>query len=73
MRYAGTLKRCASWQGHKMQFNLNGLLIFIAFAALIAMASSNGGTWFHIGEAVATVIILAGVAGLLTRNRSRAH
>ena len=56
-----------------MQFNLKGLLIFIAFAALIAVASSNGGTWFHIGEAVATVIILAGVAGLLTGNRSRAR
>jgi hypothetical protein len=55
------------------QFNLKGLLIFITFAALIAMASSNGGTWFHIGEAVATVIILAGVAGLLTGNRSRAR
>jgi hypothetical protein len=57
-----------------MQINFKALLIFIAFAALIAMAtSSNGGTWFHVGEAVSTVVILAGVAGFLTGNRSRAR
>ena len=57
-----------------MQINFTALLIFIGFAALIAMgASSDGGTWFHIGEAVSTVVILAGVAGFLTGNRSRAR
>ena len=57
-----------------MRINFTALLIFIAFAALIAMgASSNGGTWFHIGEAVSTVVILAGVGGFLTGNRSRAR
>jgi hypothetical protein len=59
---------------YSMQINFKALLIFIAFAALIAMAtSSNGGTWYHVGEAVSTVVILAGVAGFLTGNRSRAR
>lgn len=57
-----------------MQLNFKALLIFIGFAAFIAMAaSSNGGTWFHIGEALSTVLILAGVAGFLTGNRSQAR
>jgi hypothetical protein len=57
-----------------MQINFKGLLIFIGFTALIAMAaSSHGGTWFHVGEAVSTVVILAGVAGFLTGTKSRAR
>jgi hypothetical protein len=57
-----------------MQINFKALLIFIGFTALTAMAaSSNGGTWFQIGEAVSTVVILAGVAGFLTGNRSQAR
>jgi hypothetical protein len=57
-----------------MHVNFKALMIFIGFAALISMAaSSNGGIWFHVGEAVSTLVILAGVAGFLTRYRSRAR
>jgi hypothetical protein len=57
-----------------MQFNPKALAILVGFGALLAMAvSSNGGNWFHVGEAVSTVVILAGVAGFLSRSRSRAR
>jgi arginine exporter protein ArgO len=57
-----------------MTFNPRALLVLIGFAGLVALAvGSNGGAWFHAGEAVATVIILLGVAGLLGRVGLRAR
>ena len=54
-----------------MQFNPKALLILVGFGALLVLAqSSNGGTWFHIAEAVATLVILAGVAGFLGGRRA---
>ena len=49
-----------------MQFNPKALLILLGFLVLLVMAmSSNGGGWFHVAEAVASVVILLGVAGFL--------
>ena len=54
-----------------MQFNPKALLVFIGFFALLALAvSSNGGVWFHIAEAAATVGIMLGVAGLSRERRA---
>ena len=51
-----------------MKVNLGALLIFVGFAVLLALALSPGqSNWFHFSEAVSTVLILAGVAGLLGR------
>ena len=53
-----------------MHFSLKALLVFIGFFVLLALAlSSNGGGWFYVAEAVATVVILLGVAGLLRERR----
>jgi len=55
-----------------MHFNPKALLTLAGFVVLVAVAaSSNGGGWFHFGEAVSTVVILAGVAGFLRGNRLR--
>jgi hypothetical protein len=55
-----------------MHFNPKALLILVGFAVLFAMAaSSNGGSWFHFGEAVSTVVILIGVTGFLRGSRLR--
>jgi len=49
-----------------MKFNPAGLIALAGFGALLAFATaSHGGAWFRVGEAVCTVIILLGVAGLL--------
>jgi hypothetical protein len=49
-----------------MRFNPAALAVLAGFVALLALAlSSRGGAWFHAAEAVATVIILLGVAGFL--------
>ena len=57
-----------------MQFNPSALLILIGFCVLVLLAaSSSGGTWFHLAEAVSTVVILAGVGGFLNGSRSRAR
>ena len=46
------------------EFNPKALLILAGFGALLTIAaSSNGGAWFHAGEAVSTIIILAAAAG----------
>ena len=56
-----------------MQFNPKALSILVGFGVLVAIAvSSDGGTWFHVGEAVSTVVILIGLAGFLRGNRFRA-
>jgi len=55
-----------------MRFNPRGLLILIGFAVLIGMAAaSNGGGWFYLAEAVASALILWGVAGFLGDHRKR--
>jgi len=49
-----------------MQFNPKALLVLLVFLVLFVMAlSSNGGGWFDFAEAVASVVILLGVAGFL--------
>jgi hypothetical protein len=49
-----------------MRFNPAALAVLAGFVALLALAlSSRGGARFHAAEAVATVIILLGVAGFL--------
>jgi hypothetical protein len=54
-----------------MQFNPKALLVLVGFGMLLAMAlSSNGGGWFHFGEAVATAVIVLGLAGLLPGSRT---
>ncbi len=51
-----------------MVLNLHALLIFLGCCALIAFVTANGsGAWFHLAEAASTIVILAGVAGLLNR------
>ena len=57
-----------------MHFNPRAVLVLAGFGVLVALgASSNGGAWFHLGEAVSTVVILAGVGGFLSGARSRAR
>jgi hypothetical protein len=52
-----------------MTLNLHALLIFLGCCALIAFATLNGsGAWFHLAEAASTIVILAGIAGLLNRH-----
>ena len=56
-----------------MQFNPRALLVLVGFGVLLTMAvSSDGGGWFHFAEAIASVVILLGVAGFL-RERVRAR
>ncbi len=53
-----------------MQFNPKALLVLIGFFVLLALAlSSNGGGWFYLAQAVATVVILFGLVGLLRERR----
>jgi hypothetical protein len=55
---------------YSMKFNPAALLVLVGFGLLVAMAASfNGGAWSHGAEAVATVVILLGVSGFLTRSR----
>jgi hypothetical protein len=55
-----------------MHFNPRALLLLVGFCVLVALGvSSNGGAWFHLGEAVSTVVILAGLTGFLSDGRSR--
>ena len=57
-----------------MHFNPGAFVILVAFGALVVLATtSNGGNWFHAGEAAATLGIAAGLAGLLAPGRWRAR
>jgi len=57
-----------------VQFNSKALLVFVGFGGLVAMAvSSNGGGWFPVAEAVASVFILLGLAGFLSQSTPRAR
>ena len=57
-----------------MHFNPRAVLVLAGFGVLVALgASSNGGAWFYLGEAVSTVVILAGVGGFLSGARLRAR
>jgi len=51
-----------------MQFNPKALLVLFGFLVLLVMAmSSNGGGWFHIAEAAASVVILLGVGRFIRK------
>jgi len=55
-----------------MQFNPKALLVLVGFAVLLAIASSaDSGGWSLFAEAVATALILLGVAGFLHSSRTR--
>jgi hypothetical protein len=57
-----------------MKFNPMALVVLVGFFALLAVAmSSNGGTWFRVGEVASTVVIACGVAGLLGHRGVRAR
>ena len=54
-----------------MTFNMNALVIFLGVCAAVGLAGmSNGGPWFHVAEAGASVVILASLAGVLIERRS---
>ena len=53
-----------------MKFNPAALLILIGFASLFAVAvSSDGSGWVHFAEAVASIVMLLGLAGFLRGGR----
>jgi hypothetical protein len=54
-----------------MKFNPKALLVLAGFGGLLVMASSADGGWLHFAEAVATVVILLGVAGFLRESGTR--
>jgi ABC-type uncharacterized transport system permease subunit len=47
-----------------MQINRTGLMVFTAFCVLLWAAISQS-AWMPVAEAVATVLILLGLAGIL--------
>lgn len=53
-----------------MQFNPKALLLLIGFFVLLALSLSSGSGWMHGAEAITTVLIALGLAGLL---RGRLH
>jgi len=53
-----------------MHFNPKALLLLVGFFVLVAIALSSGSGWMHVAEAVTTVLIALGIAGLL-RDRVR--
>ena len=54
-----------------MQFNPKALLVLVAFLVLVSLAvSSSRGPWFYAAEAVTTLLILGGVAGLWRSRRA---
>ena len=54
-----------------MQFNPKALLVLIGFFVLLALAlSSNGGGWFYLAQAVATVVILFWPRRIAARTQS---
>jgi hypothetical protein len=56
-----------------VKFNPFALVVFVAFAALMALATSSGSTSVHIAEAICTVIIAIGVSGLGVRRHQRSR
>jgi hypothetical protein len=55
-----------------MRFNPKALLVLVGFGVLLTTASSaDGGGWFHFAEAVATLVILLGLAGFLRESGTR--
>lgn len=49
-----------------MTLHPKALLVLAGFGLLLGLSSwSGGGAWFHVAEAVTTVLILVGVAGLV--------
>jgi hypothetical protein len=54
-----------------MRFNAKGFLVFIACGLLISLAAtSGGGGWFYLTEAVVSGGILFGVAGFFSEHRT---
>jgi len=54
-----------------MLFDPKALLLFIGFVVLLVLAlASNGGGWFYVAEAIATVVILLGISGLLHERKA---
>jgi hypothetical protein len=56
-----------------MRFNPMALLVLIAFLGLLVLALRGTSDLFHLAEAVVTVLILVGVAGLGLRNGQRSR
>jgi hypothetical protein len=56
-----------------MKFDPLALVLFVAFAALLAAATSSGSTSIHIAEAVCTVIIVIGLGGFQLRRGHRSR
>jgi hypothetical protein len=54
-----------------MKFNPKALLVLVGFGVLLTLSSSGNGGWFHFAEAVATIIIVLGVAGFLRESGTR--
>ena len=54
-----------------MHFNPTALVVFAAFCVMLAFALSSGSATMHAAEAVATVLIAIGVAGIGLRGRMR--
>jgi hypothetical protein len=53
-----------------MKFNPKALLILIGLASLLGVAvSTDGGGWVHFAEAVASIVMLVGLAGFLRGGR----
>ena len=50
-----------------MTFDPKALLVLVAFFLLMLMALSSGSAWFHLAEAVVTVLI---VLNLFTLSRA---
>jgi hypothetical protein len=53
-----------------VHFNPKALFLLIGFFMLLALSLSSGSGWMHVAEAITTVLIALGVAGLL---RDRLH
>jgi hypothetical protein len=65
-------QRATRRKGRDMKFNPKAFLVLVGFGVLLVMtSSSNGGGWFHFAEAVASAVILLGVAGFLRENGAR--
>jgi hypothetical protein len=55
-----------------VHFNPKALLLLIGFFVLLGLSLWSGSGWMHVAEAITTVLIALGVAGLL-RDRLNTH
>lgn len=56
-------------EAEPMRFNPRALLVLTAFCLFVLMAVSHGSGWTSAGEAVATVLILLSLAGVMRESR----